>query len=119
MKKTRENIKFHELSKLKHQQKLLLKELKVVPTAPLPVVIISQAVQEMGRPPSASLNKIYPTDIALIKGRSKSHTSSFLLNFEVFNKNIHDYLVESEASSNILPKIVCENLNVQPQIFFV
>lgn len=33
MKKTRANINFHELSKLKHQQKLLLKELHTVPVA--------------------------------------------------------------------------------------
>jgi len=42
MKKTSTNITFYELSKLKHQQKLLLKELHVVPVAPLPAVVISQ-----------------------------------------------------------------------------
>ena len=58
MKNTRANITFHELSKLKHQRKLLLKELKAVPTSPLPIVVISQAAQEMGRPPSTSSNKM-------------------------------------------------------------
>lgn len=43
MNKTRTNITFHELSKLKHQQKLLLKELKAAPTPPLPTIAISQA----------------------------------------------------------------------------
>ena len=43
MKKTRENITFHELCKLKHHQKLLLKELKAVPTTSLPAAVISQA----------------------------------------------------------------------------
>lgn len=62
MKKIRANITFHELRKLKHQHKLLLKELKAVPIAPLPAAIILQAAQEMRRPPSASLNKIDPTD---------------------------------------------------------
>ena len=61
MKKTRKNITFHELRKLKHQKKLLLKELKATPTSPLPTAVISQASQEMGRPPSTSLNKIGPT----------------------------------------------------------
>ena len=43
MKKTRANITFRELSKLKHKKKWLLKELHVVPITPLPVAIISQA----------------------------------------------------------------------------
>lgn len=50
MKKTRANITFHELSKLKHQHKLLLKELKGEPTVPLPATVISQFVEGMERP---------------------------------------------------------------------
>lgn len=73
----------------------------------------------MGRPPSASLNKIDPTDIALIGGRSKSHTPPFLLTFEVFNKNLHNCRGDSRASSNMLPITVCDKLNVQPQKFVV
>lgn len=119
MKETRANITFHELSKLKHQQKLFLKELKAVPTSPLSVIVISQAAQEMGRPPSTLSNKVNSTDISRIAGRSKSHTPPFLLNFEVFNKNLHNCLVDFGASSNILPKIVCEKLNVEPQKFIV
>lgn len=119
MKKTRANITFHELRKLKHQQKLLLKELKAVPTSPLPTAVISQAAQETEKPPSASLNKIDPTDITLIEGRSKSHTSPFLLTFEAFNKNLHDCLVDSRPSSNILPRTFCAKLNVQPQKYVV
>eukprot|EP00253_Pinus_taeda_P003804 PITA_03804 len=69
----------------------------------------------MGRPPSTSLNKIDPTDITLIEGRSKSHTPPFLLTFEIFNKNLHNCLVDLGASSNILSRTVCEKLNVQPQ----
>jgi len=45
MKSTRDNITLHELRKLKHQQNLLLKELKVIPTSPLPATVISQAAQ--------------------------------------------------------------------------
>lgn len=115
MKKTRAKITFHELSKLKHQQKLLLKELNAIPTAPLPAVVISQVAQEMGSPTSTYLNKIDRTDIALIGGRSKSHTLRFLLNFEVFNKNLRNHLVDYGASSNILPRTISANLNVQPQ----
>jgi len=119
MKKTRANITFHELSKLKHQQKLLLKELNAVPNTPLPIVVISQATNEIGRPPTGISNKVNPNDIALIGGRSKSHTSPFLDTFEAFSKNFHNCLVDSSASSNILPKITCAKLNVQPHKYTI
>ena len=115
MKKTMANITFHELSKLKHQQKFLLKELHSVPIKPLPAAVISQATNEMGRPLTGMKNKVDPIDITLIGRRSKSHTSPLLLTFEVFNKKLHNCLVDSGASSNIFPKIVCTKLNIQPQ----
>lgn len=115
MKKTRANITFHELSKLKHQQKLLLKEMHAVPIVPLPATVISQATYEMIRPSTAMSNKVNPNDITLIGGRSKSHTLPFLLTFESFNKKFHNCQVDFGASSNTFPKIVCTKLNVQPQ----
>ena len=51
----------------------------------------------------------------MIRERFKSHTPPFLLTFEIFNKNLHNYLVDSRASSNILPRTVCAKFNVQPQ----
>ena len=92
-----------------------MKELHAVPVAPLPVVVISQASHEMGRPPNIVINKVDPNDIALIRGRSRSHTLPILLTYEIFNKNLHNCLVDSRASSNILPKLICGKLNVQPQ----
>ena len=109
------NITFHELRKLKHQKKLIVKELHAIPVAPLPTTVISQASHEMGRPPTNVTNKVDPNDIALIGGRSRSYTPPFLLTYEVFNKNLHNCLVDSGASSNILPKSICAKLNVQPQ----
>jgi len=72
MKKIRANITFYELSKLKHQHKLLIKELKVAPTSPLLALVISYAAQEMGRHPTTSLDKISSTDIYLLGGRSNT-----------------------------------------------
>jgi len=72
-----------------------LKEFHAVPFAPLPATVISQATHEMGRPPVGMSNKVDPNDTALIGGRSKSHTPPFLLTFEVFNKNLHNCLVDS------------------------
>lgn len=69
----------------------------------------------MRRPPTSMENKVDPNDIALIRGRSKSHTPPLLLTLEIFNKISHNCLVYSGASSNILPKKNCAKLNVQPQ----
>ena len=112
MKKTRANITLYELSKLKHQQKIMMKELHVVTTTSLPTVVASH---NMGRPPTNMINKIDPNDIPLIGGRSRSHTPPFLLTYEIFNKNVHNCLVDSRASMNILPRSICAKLNVQPQ----
>ena len=115
MKNIRANITFHELRKLKHQQKLVMKELHVVPVAPLSATVISQASHEMGRPPTNMANKFDSNDIALIGGMSKSHTPPFLRTYKIFNKNLHNCLVYSRASPNILAKMICAKLNVQPQ----
>ena len=116
MKKTRANITLYELRKLKHQQKIMMKELHVVPIASLPTAVASH---NMGRPPTNVINKIDPNDIALIGGRSRSHTPPFLLTYEIFNKNVHNCLVDSGASTNILPRSIRAKLNVQPQKFAV
>ena len=47
MKKTRANISLHELSKIKHQQNLLLKELNAVPASPLPNGVISKEAKRI------------------------------------------------------------------------
>ena len=92
-----------------------MKELHAVPVAPLPAIVISQASHDMRIPPTSTMNKVDPNDITLIGGRSRSHTPPFLLTYEIFNKNVHNCLVDSGASSNILPRSICTKLNVQPQ----
>ena len=82
-----------------------MKELHALLIAPLPAAVLSQASHNMGRPPTNAINKIDPNDIALIGGRSRSHTPPFLLTYEIFNKNVHNCLVDSGASSNIYPNL--------------
>jgi hypothetical protein len=36
----------------------------------------------------------------------------FLLTFEVFNSNLHNCLVDSRASSNVMPLAICNKLGV-------
>lgn len=106
MKKTKENITMFELSKLKHQQKLLLNELNFVPSSPLPNAVLSKVSNESGQPPPG---RVEATDVVLIGDRSNSHTPPFLLTYEIYNRNLHNCLIDSGASSNIIPTSVCEN----------
>jgi len=113
MRKTRENISLHELTKLKQQQKILFRELKSVLVAPSPSDIVTQATNDMGKPPASS-NKVNPTELVLIGDRPISHTP-ILITYEIFNRNVHNFLVDSRASSNIMPRTVCTKLNITPQ----
>ena len=51
---------------------------------------------------------------ARIGGKSKSHTFPFMLSFENFNQNVHNFLVDSRASSNVMPLYICKTINGQP-----
>jgi hypothetical protein len=44
----------------------------------------------------------------------KSLTPPFLLTFEIFNHNVHNCLVDSYTSSNMISYFVCKNLNDTP-----
>ena len=37
-----------------------------------------------------------------------------MLYFNIFNHNVHNYLVDSGASSNVMPLLVCKRINGQP-----
>ena len=46
--------------------------------------------------------------------KGKPFFPPFLLTFEVFNRNLHNCLVDSGASSNVMPLSICKKLNVIP-----
>ena len=52
----------------------------------------------------------------LIGKKSKSQKTPFLLTFKIFNHNVHNCLVDSRASSNVIPYLVYKKLNAEPQI---
>jgi hypothetical protein len=45
--------------------------------------------------------------------RSRSTTPPFFITFEIFNRNVHNCMVDSSAFSNVMPLKVCEKLNVK------
>lgn len=55
-------------------------------------------------------------DGALIRRKSRFQTPPFLLTFEIFNRNVHNCLVNSGASSNMMPYSVCKKINAQPKM---
>ena len=55
-------------------------------------------------------------DGELIGRKSRSQTPPFLLTFDIFNRNVHNCLVDSGASSNVMPYSVCKKLNAQPNM---
>ena len=46
--------------------------------------------------------------------RGRLFVPPFLLTFEVFNKNLHNCLVDSGASSNVMPLSIYKKLNATP-----
>jgi hypothetical protein len=56
-----------------------------------------------------------PTINTYSEGRKeRPFVPPFLLTFKVFNKNLHNCLVDSGASSNVMPLAVCNKLGVVP-----
>ena len=55
-------------------------------------------------------------DGILIETKSRSQNPPFFLTFETFNRNVHNCLVDSRASSNVMPYSVYKKLNVQPRM---
>ena len=52
----------------------------------------------------------------LIGRKSRSQTPPFLLTFDIFNQNVDNCLVDSGASSNMMPYLVCKKINAKPKI---
>lgn len=74
--------------------------------------MFSKAANDSGQPPPG---RVEATDAVLIEDRSNSHTPPFLLTYEIYNRNLHNCLIDSGASSNIMPDLVCSKLNIEPQ----
>ena len=55
-------------------------------------------------------------DGILIKRKSRSQTLPFVLMFEIFNQNVHNCLVDSGTSLNVMPYSVYKKLVVEPQM---
>ena len=50
-----------------------------------------------------------------VGGKPKYKTPHFLLTFEIFNHNMHNCLVDSGASVNVMPLSICKKINGNPK----
>ena len=50
-----------------------------------------------------------------VGGKSKFRTPPFLLNFQIFNYNVHNCLVDLGASVNVMPLSIYKKINGQPK----
>jgi hypothetical protein len=60
--------------------------------------------------PTDPKNKPNVNTYSVVK-KGKPFVPPFLLTFEVFNRNLHNCLVNSGASSNVMPLSICKKLN--------
>jgi hypothetical protein len=71
------------------------------------------------------VNNVTNVDKAVLEAASKKQQAStvntrrnvppFLLTFEIFNRSVHNCMVDSGASSNIMPWFVCQMINAEVQ----
>ena len=94
IKKTKANICLFEICNLPQQKGNLLKALETHMKEPQND---NQPEEEIGE--------------ASLGGNSKYRTPSFLLTFDIFNYNVHNCLVDSGASVNVMPLSFCKQIN--------
>ena len=94
IKKAKANISLFEMCNIPQQKEKLLKALE---TPMQELQNDNQADEAIGE--------------ASLGGKSKYRTPAFLLTFEIFNYNVHNCLVDSGASINVMPLSVCKQIN--------
>jgi hypothetical protein len=70
-----------------------------------------------------NVNSVNNSDKAVLENASKKPQATtlstrknvppFLLTFEIFNRNVHNCMVDSGASSNVMPWSVCQKINAE------
>jgi ribonuclease HI len=96
-----------DMCRIPQQKDFLLQALKSVET---PITSTDQ-----GENPSPTDLKNKPNVNAFsVDKKGNPFVPPFLLTFEVFNRNLHNCLVDSGASSNVMPLSICKKLNAVP-----
>ena len=100
LKKVKANVPLFEMCKVPQQKERLLKAIEALDEK-MPTNNQPQEEEEIGE--------------TSVGGNSKSKHPPFLLTFEIFNHNVHNCLVDSGATVNVMPISVCKKINGQPK----
>jgi hypothetical protein len=104
LKRLKANVSVMDMCIIPQQNDFLLQDLKIVET---PITNTDQ-----GENPSTTNLRNKPTINACSEyKKGKPFVPPFLLTFEFFNRNLHNCLVDSGASSNVMPLSLCKKLN--------
>jgi hypothetical protein len=101
------NVLVMDMCRIPQQKNFLLQALKSVET---PITSTNQ-----GEVPSPIYLKNKPNvNACSVDKKGNPFVPSFVLTFEVFNRNIHNCLIDSGASSNVMPLSIYKKLNAVP-----
>jgi hypothetical protein len=107
LKKMKANVFVMDIWRIPQQKDLLLQALKSTEN---PIKNTNQ-----GEVPSPiDLTNKPSVNAFSLDNRGRPFFPLFLLTFDVFNINIHNFLVDSGASSNVMPLSICKKLNAAP-----
>jgi len=115
LKITKENISLFELMKLPHIHENFIRTLKgKTPKSSKEINVgTNKGTSKSTSSNDANAPKRQVVVNASLSGqRSRSTTPPFFITFEVFNRNVHNCMVDLGASSNVMPFKVCERLNI-------
>jgi predicted aspartyl protease len=119
LKKTKSNISLFELMKIPQIQENFIRTLqcKTSPRFCESNSRTKRVITKVTSPNNNTPSKIQvATNASLTCQRSRSNTPPFLITFEVFNRNVHNFMVDLGASSNVMPLKVCEKLKIKPEL---
>jgi hypothetical protein len=118
--KTKSNISLFELMKLTQIQENFIKTLQGRISMALKKLMQGQIREQpklvLSKNDTQSKSQV-ATNASLTRQRSRSTSPPFLITFKIFNRNVHNCMVDSRDSSNVMPLKVCEKLNVKPEAF--
>ena len=107
LKKIRANISIYELLKL-----------PVIRDKMMQGVSLSKNGKTASTQNSSADTKDNPTkslvNASSIGKKSDSSTPPFLLTFEIYNRKVHNCMIDSGASKNVMPYSVCKKINAVP-----
>jgi hypothetical protein len=134
LKKLRANISIYELLKFPFLlQKMLQKIAKNNPNSnkgvqnnpKIPQKASAKTTSKPHNKRDLPVNNVTNVDKLVSEAASKKQQTStintrrkvppFLLTFEIFNRNVHNCMVDSSASSNVMPWFVCQKINAEVQ----